>query len=148
MGRFDEASAERTRGHDLDPLAPDAGLPAALRKAGRFDLARAAYRDAIRQHPGYWLSHEGYGMLLEALGELEDAVREFERAVELAGLTSRPKAGLARVLALSGNRAEAQRLIRQLRTDAARTGIYHPLVATALVAAEDSKAAIEWLEMS
>jgi TolB-like protein/Tfp pilus assembly protein PilF/tRNA A-37 threonylcarbamoyl transferase component Bud32 len=148
MGRFDEAIVETTRGRDLDPLAPDVGLAAALRKAGRYDLARAAYGVVIEHHPGYWQAHEGLARLFEATGELKEAVPAFERAMALAGRTSRPKAGLARVLALSGRKADARRLIGELRGETGRTGIYDPVVATALVAAGDTNAAIEWLETS
>ena len=148
VGRFDEAIVERRRAVDLDPLAANAGLASALRRAGRFDLARAAYRDVIDHHPGYWQAHDGFGRLLEATGSLAEAIPEFERASALAGHTSEPTAGLARVLALSGRRSDALRLIEKLRADATRSGIYHPVVATALVAVGDTNAAMQWLMIS
>jgi len=145
MGRFDEAIAAGRRARELDPLGPS-GLAGALRRAGRYDLAKAASRDVIKHHPDYWLPHEGLGDDLVATGELEEAIGAFKTAVALAGRTSRPKAGLARALALSGRKGEARRLIRELRSEAAASGIYHPAVAVALVAVGDTDAAMDWLE--
>jgi serine/threonine-protein kinase len=146
LGRFDEAIVERRRAIDLDPLAPNSGLAAALRKSGRYDLARAAYESVIAHHPGYWQAHEGLAQTLQATGALTDAANEFERAAALAGHTARPNAELARVLALAGRTDEARRLVAELRTDAASTRIYHPAIAMALDALGDRRSAIEWLE--
>ena len=146
LGRFDEAIAERKRAADLDPLAPNMGLATVLAKAGHRDTALAAFHDAIARHPGFWQSHESLGELLEAMGNLPEAMRELERAAQLAGGTSAPRAGLARVLARSGKRAEATRLVAELRAEAAKSGNYHPLVATAMFALGDTTAAIAWLE--
>lgn len=77
---------------------------------------------------------------------MEEAVRAFERAVALAGPTPRARAGLAHVLALSGRETEARRIIQELRTDAAVSGNYYPVVAAGLVAVGDTSAAAEWLE--
>ena len=148
VGRFDEAIVERRRAVELDPLAANAGLASALRRAGRFDEARAAYHDVIDHHPGYWQAHDGFGRLLEDSGSIAEAIPEFERAAALAGRTTEPAAGLARVLALSGRRADARKLVEKLRGDAARTGIFHPVVATALAALGDTDAAMQWLEIS
>ena len=148
LGRFDEAISERERGLELDPLAPEVTLGGALRKAGRYQDARRAFRDVIARYPNNWPAHEGLGLVYELTGELDDAIREFELAVTFAGPTQRPKAGLARVLALSGRTADAQRLIRELYADAARTGIYHPVVAAAVLATGDQNGALEWLERS
>jgi len=148
MRRFDEAIAARERARDLDPLAPSStsGLGYSFRLAGRYDLAKAGYEDALELYPDYWLAYDALGELAEAMGDLEAAVRAYESAAAHAGRTARARAGLARGLALSGKENEARRLIEELRSEAATSGIYHPTVAMALVAVGDRNAAIEWLE--
>ena len=148
LGRFDEAIAERQRARDLDPLAPSAytGLGNALLLRGRVDSAQAVYREGIRIDPEYWQAHEGLGVLLESAGQLEAARESFQRAVNFAGRTQRPKANLARVLALAKRTPEAAQLLKELRAQATQTRIHDPYVATALFASGDREGALAWLE--
>jgi eukaryotic-like serine/threonine-protein kinase len=149
MRHFDEAIAERSRARELDPLSATAagGVGGALAVAHRdYERAKALYRESIELDPGFWQAYDSFGTLLEVTGDLDEARRMFERAVENAGHTQRPKAGLARVLARAHKMTEARKLLDELRADAAATGIRHPSVAAALYAAGDSTGAIEWLD--
>jgi serine/threonine-protein kinase len=148
QGRFNDALVERKRALELDPLAPNTGVASSLRKAGRYEEARAAFQEVIDQHPGYWQAHDGLAQVLEETGNLAEAARFFERAADLAGRTPQATAGLARVLALSGKRAQAKRLVADLRVEAERTRNYPPVVATALAAIGDRSAAMVWLDSS
>lgn len=82
----------------------------------------------------------------ETKGDLEQAIAAFQRAVQHSGGFSRPKAGLARVLALAGQEAEARGILEELRAETGRNDIYTPRVASVLYPLGDADAAFEWLE--
>jgi len=147
-GRFDETIAQQRLAVALDPLAPvhTSSLAFALLTVGQPDSAVARYREVLELDPGFWLAHEGLGLFHEALGNPEGAVRAFENAVAHAGSTRRPRAGLARVLALVGRTREARRLVDTLVVEGTRDSIYTPEVASALYALGDTTAAFAWLE--
>ena len=149
MRRFPEAIAERSKARELDPLSATAagGVGGAIVVArGDYQRAKSLYRESIELDPNFWQVYDSFGTLLEVTGDLNEARRMFELAVERAGHTQRPKAGLARVLARAKKMSEARKLLAELRADGAVTGIRHPSVAAALYVAGDSAAAFEWLE--
>lgn len=148
MGRFDEALAERQKSQQAEPLARTIGPANALRLAGRFDLAEAQYRDVIAYSPENWQYHDGLGKLYEVTGRVDQAIPEYEIAVKYANATPRAKASLAHALGRAGRTAEGRRLLDSLRADGARTNIYDPIVAAAILGLGDTAGAIQWLEAS
>jgi TolB-like protein/Tfp pilus assembly protein PilF/tRNA A-37 threonylcarbamoyl transferase component Bud32 len=147
--RFPEAIAERSRARELDPLSAVAagGVGGAIVAAhGDYERAKSLYRESIELDPNFWQAYDSFGTLLEVTGDLSEARRMFEVAVQNAGHTQKPKAGLARVLARAHKMTEARKLLAELRADGAATGIRHPVVASALYSAGDSAGAFEWLE--
>lgn len=150
LGRFDEAAGQLEIALTLDPLSPlmHSSLASAFRLAGRYDRASAHYRDALELNPDFWMMHEGLGLIHEARGGLELAAEAFEQAAAHAGPTPRPRANLARVFALSGQTAEARRILEQLRRQASDSGNYYPTVATIFEALDEPDGAFDWLEKS
>jgi hypothetical protein len=77
----------------------------------------------------------------------DDAMQECERANRLAGPSAhRTTSDLARVLAISGHRDEARRLLGVLEAKALESGVYDPSVATTLHALGRDVAAYAWLD--
>lgn len=151
LGRFEEANAQRAQAVALEPLTPvmTSGLGDTYRHLGRLDLAMQYSTAALELAPGFWLAHESIGKIHEMRGELEEAALAFERASSYAGPTPRPRANLARVLALGGRAEEARRILDELRAEAAaEADIYYPEVATVFEALGDAAGAFEWLERS
>jgi TolB-like protein/Tfp pilus assembly protein PilF len=149
MRRFPEAIAERNKARELDPLSATAasGVGGAIVAAhGDYERAKSLYRESIELDPDFWQAYDSFGTLLEVTGDLSEARRMFELAVQHAGHTQKPKAGLARVLARAHRMTEVRKLLAELRADGAATGIRHPAVASALYVAGDSAGAFEWLE--
>ena len=147
--RFDEAIAQLTTAIELDPLVPafNETLAFTLLAAGRTDEALLRVRIALELDSTYWRAHAVLGTYFEGTHRYEDAMREYERANQLAGPTAhRTTADLARVLAQTGKKAEAARLLAMLQSRAARTAIYEPAVATAYHALGDDASAYDWLE--
>ncbi len=113
---------------------------------GGADSAKVLNREAIELDPQRWQAYEGLALVLERDGQLDDARDLLTQAVPLAGRTARAKAGLARVLARSKRMVDAASLLKELRAQATATGVYDPIVASALFAAGDTAAAFDWLE--
>jgi predicted Zn-dependent protease len=145
---LDEARAEQRRARATDPLAPIASIPDAAIEAGRYDLAEAALRELLETHPDFVMAHKNLGEIYIVTEQWDKAIAEFQRAVEMAGASPVPRAQLARALALAGRKPEARRILDELRAETDTTGIYHPAVATALIALGEMDEAINWLESS
>ena len=103
---------------ELDPLSPiinvGAGIP--LHVAGRYDEAVSCYRAVLETDPALAPGHYYLGMTLEMRGDCDDAVREIERAIEIAGPAPLFLGALAHAFASAGRRADAERVLDQLRT--------------------------------
>ena len=135
----------------LDPLDPALSETLAFTylRARRPLDALAHVRNALELDSTYWRAHAVLGNVYEALNQPELALRSFERANDLAGAaTHRTREDIARVLARTGHREEALRLVEASRAEADRTGQYVPAVATALLALGDEAGALDWLEQS
>lgn len=150
LGRLEEAIELGETALERDPLAPvmSNGLAGSHRLAGDFGPALDHYEHALELDPGFWLVHENVGKLHEQRGDPEAAEGALRRAVEHAGPTPRPRAGLARVLAVSGDTAEAREIVEEIREQASEEDNHFPEVATALEALGDTDAAFAWLGRS
>jgi tetratricopeptide (TPR) repeat protein len=150
IGRLEEAVAQKTKAAELDPLAPQPtnSLGSMLLVAGRAEEAHEAFRSVLELDSTYWQAHAGLGAFYETTGQLEEAIHAHQRAVELASTNANARALLARVLARAGRKDEAGVILGQLQEEAARTGIYRPVVGAVFVALGDVDGALEWLERS
>jgi tetratricopeptide (TPR) repeat protein len=150
IGRLEEAVAQKTKAAELDPLAPQPtnSLGSMLLVAGRAEEAHEAFRSVVELDSTYWQAHAGLGAFYETTGQLEEAIHAHRRAVELASTNANARALLARVLARAGRKDEAGVILGQLQEEAARTGIYRPVVGAVFVALGDVDGALEWLERS
>jgi Tfp pilus assembly protein PilF len=149
MGRIDEAVEQKRRAVELDPLVPALSetLAFTLVRAGQLDEAERHVDNAVELDSTYWRAHAVAGLIHELRGEADNAIRAYERANALArASTHRTRADIARVLARSGARVEARRLLAELRSEADATGLHEPSVATVLLALGETDAAFDWLE--
>ncbi|HVG23547.1 MAG TPA: protein kinase [Thermoanaerobaculia bacterium] len=135
---------------ELDPLSPilnvGAGIP--LHIAGRYDDAVNCYRAVLETDPALAPGHYYLGMSLEMRGDYEDATREMERAIEIAGPAPIFLGALAHVLARSGRRDDALRLIDQLRAMARQRYVSPYSFAVAHTGLDDVDAALDALRES
>jgi serine/threonine-protein kinase len=132
-GRTDEGVAESERAVDVDPLSPDpiSHLGLVLYLAHRYGQAIEQLRKATELDPNYWLAHEALGIAYEQEREFPETIAALQKAIELAGVIPEPTAFLARAYALSGKRAEAQKLLDGLIERSKET--YVPAYAIALI---------------
>ena len=145
-GRFDEAEREMRRAQQLDPLSliASAALGWVRYFAGRHDEALAQFRLTLALDEDFELAYLWSGWSLEELGRYDEAIAMLEEAVARSEGSGISIASLARVHALSGNRAEAERLLEALLGSGEYVPSYE--IAKAYLALEQTERAAEWLQ--
>ena len=114
LGRRDEALAELAK---IDQL--DAGVGSADTEAGVFYALRDypnlinASKRALLLAPDEWSLHYNLAVGYEGMGKLQEAISEYQKAIEISG---NPAAvtGLAHAYSAVGERAEAEKILRDL----------------------------------
>jgi eukaryotic-like serine/threonine-protein kinase len=116
MGRFDESIAQDKRALELDPLSPavNADLGWDLYLARRYDEAIEQLRKAVDLEPNYWVSHVLLGRCYEQQRKLPEAVAEFEKARQIENSIPEVVAALGHGYAMSGRKADALKIVREL----------------------------------
>jgi tetratricopeptide (TPR) repeat protein len=111
-----------------------------------FGDLRARLRDGQIQHSELIAEYEEMARMYLGRGKPAEAVAALRRAVELTGSQPMSEAHLARGYALTGNRAEARRILDRLEA-LHRRGAFPAVVVAGLHAdLGDRDAAFEWLE--
>jgi eukaryotic-like serine/threonine-protein kinase len=148
LGKQDQASAEIRKGLKIDPLSPELlfmlEFPPCL--AHDFEGALAADRAAIKAHPDFWPPHMAAGYAYLAERRFPEAVVEFEKSRALAPDATLTLSGLAATQARSGNRAEAIKLLAQLKKMKAERYVAPFDIAVVYTALGERGQALDWLE--
>ena len=145
--RYREAEQEIRRALELEPLSPIvAHMAAAL------SILARKYGDAIdlcsrglEIDPHYPLVRLWLGVAYEQESRYEDAIRELETALQILGVSPLAMGARGHVHAMTGNQAEAKRLLHELVQSIER-GLGDPY-AVALIHAGlgERDQAFEWL---
>jgi len=115
-GRVAEAKAEIKRAHELDPLSLIIGttLTYAYLAEGDANFAAAQSKKVVDLDPSFPRGHEYLGLALLKDRRYPEAIAELEKAVELSGRERWPLRDLGYGYAISGKRAEADAVIKEL----------------------------------
>ncbi|MFP5265212.1 MAG: winged helix-turn-helix domain-containing protein [Blastocatellia bacterium] len=115
MERFDEAITEARRAQELDPLSFISNLHLGwiLYLAGRNDEAIEHCKKLLDVDPNFFPAYRYLGLAYEQKGMYPEAISEFEKGVKLSG-SSLMIALLGHAYAVSGNKAEAKRILTEL----------------------------------
>lgn len=147
LGRFDEAIAEGKRAVALDPLSSviNSDLGVDYLWARRYDEAVAQFRKLLEMDPGYYFGHYALGQALEAKGSRDEAIAEYEKA---RALNDDPSVlgVLAHAYALSGNRAEAIKIVEQMKALTKERYVSAYSLGLAHVGLGDKEEALRWLQ--
>jgi pentatricopeptide repeat protein len=147
QGRTEEALEWSQRARKLDPLGVT-GLSNGwiLFHARRYDESIRELRSVLAVHPDYALAHWFLGFALIANGQADEAIPALEKALALSNRSPAVFGVLIRAYAHAGRRAEALRLLDELK-HRQRDG-YVPAAAfvNAYLGLGDNEEAFVWLE--
>jgi serine/threonine-protein kinase len=146
QGRFDEAIAQLELARAIDPLAPFVGavLGRVYVNARRPDEAIRHLRETLELAPELDVLHQQLGHAYLQKGMADEAIAAMRRAAELSG--PRDAAQLAYVLAVTGRREEALRMVAEVLDTAKHPNSQAFHIAMAWAGLGDTDAAFRWLE--
>jgi len=146
MGRFDEALAEIKRAQELDPLSliVNSLVGYVLYHSRRYDQAIEQQRQTLAMDPSFGHAHFVLGQTYVAKRMYPEAIAEF-RAVPKSAQAFAPIAGLGHAYAVSGSRAEAQKILDGFLTRSKRGYFPAWAIATVYIGLGDKDQAFDWL---
>jgi len=148
LGRGEEALAEIRRAQQLDPLSNLTQITAGwtFYYARQYDRAVEQCRRVLGSDPNSDGGYDCLGSAYLAKGLYEEAIAASERTVSLSGSDPARVVGLARAYALAGRKAEAHKVLQELRQ--LSKGAYLPpcYFAAVHVALGENEQAFTWLE--
>ena len=116
LNRFEEAIASIRRARELDPrsLVINSDLGIVFSSARKYDQAIEHFKKALEMDPDFPDAHSMLGWTYVRKGMYPEAIAEFERARALFGSPTSLLDGLIYAHGMSGNRAEARKLMDEL----------------------------------
>jgi tetratricopeptide (TPR) repeat protein len=147
-GRFDEATAQIRRAHELDPLSLSISesLGAQLYYQRRFDEAIDGLRKALVLDPSFILAHWDLGRAYEQKALYREAVGEFQKAVTISQGNPQCLEGLGHAYAVSGDRTKALAVLSELNRLSKRRYVSAYWRAIIYVGLGEKEQAFAWLE--
>ncbi len=148
VGRTDQALAEAKRGQQLDPVSSEANLfvGSILVFTRQPDKAIEQLRNGIELDPTYWYAHDFLGRAYEQKERFPEAIAEFQRAVELEKDNAENWSNLGHAYAVSGRRAEAKKIVDQLKETSAHSYVAPYNLAAIYAGLGDKDQAFAWLD--
>lgn len=117
LGRADEAIAEAKRAQEIEPLSLIANTSAGHTYyfARQYERSLEQVRKALALDPNFPIAHAKLGRILVQQGKYDEAIAEYKLSFSLMGRTSQYLGELGHAYALSGNRAEALKVLQELK---------------------------------
>jgi tetratricopeptide (TPR) repeat protein len=103
-------------------------------------------RNGIASDPNEWLEYYSLGTGYEGLGKRAEAISEYQKAIEMSDGDQDPTAALAHVYAVTGRRAEAEKILRGLERKSKDAYVSPYTIATIYAGLGDKDKAFEFLE--
>jgi tetratricopeptide (TPR) repeat protein len=148
MGRADEGFSEVKRAEELEPLSVSVQAHVAyiLYLNRSYDDAMAAGKKAVELDGAAPIAHQRLGSVYEQKGMFPEAIAEFQKAVTGSNRVQLAVGSLAHAYALAGNRAEAEKLLAELKERSGSTYVSWYLIAEIYVALGEKEEAFKSLE--
>lgn len=146
LGRRAEALAELTRINQID-----FGPSAAMTEAGVYYQLRdyqnllEASRRGVASNPNDWVEHYYLGIAYEGTGKLPEAIAAYQKAVELSNGDQGARASLAHAYAAMGNRADAEKILRDLELRSKDSYVSPYILATIYASLGEKDKAFQYL---
>jgi len=148
-GRFDEAQTEIKRAQELDPVSVIIAQNVATNYLNRGDVASALEQSKriLDLDPKFPRGHETLGMVFLQQGRYGEAIAEIQQAIDLSlRRDRRPIRTLGYAYAISGRRAEALGILKELQERYERHEASSIDVAAIYAGLGDRDQAFAWLE--
>jgi serine/threonine protein kinase/Tfp pilus assembly protein PilF len=147
-GRRAEAQAEIDKVLELDPtlsIAPAMELLIYYHQRDYRTMVETGQK-FVASNPAKWDIHYFLGVGYEGLGRPLEAIPEYQKAVDLSEGDTDPTAGLAHAYATAGQRANAEKILRELLRKAKTSYISPYMIATIYAGLGDKDNAFDVLE--
>jgi serine/threonine protein kinase/cytochrome c-type biogenesis protein CcmH/NrfG len=145
LGRHSEAIAEAERARELDPMSTLASflLGMAYSYARQYDRAARELTQCLEMNPKFWPAHFFLGQVYEQQGRYADALAELSKA---EGPTLEATSQIGHVYGISGNRAKAEQVLKDLTTRSKEKYVSPVYFARVYLGLGQKDQALEWLE--
>jgi serine/threonine-protein kinase len=146
--QFDDALREIKRAQELDPLSAtiNADLATAYLHINDLNSAIEQGKKNVELNPSNAVSHRALGLAYLKQQRYKEATAELQNAVELSGRASRFLGDLGYCYAVTGNRAEALRILKELEEKYARREAAGQYLAGVHAGLGNKDQAFAWLE--
>jgi serine/threonine-protein kinase len=147
MGRLDGSRAEFTKATQLDPLWLMHGvyLGNVYYYQGRYDVAISQYNKVLEMNSDFWPARGYRAFTYEKQSKFREADADLQKVLAVFPHTN-ARAALGELYALSGKKAEARKIIRELQEDSKKEYVSDYWLATVYVALGDKDTAFRRLE--
>jgi eukaryotic-like serine/threonine-protein kinase len=149
-GRFDQAIEEGKRAVELDPLSLPSNtiLGITFHMARQYDQAIEQLRKTSELDPNYIPTHCTLGAAYVQASMYKEGIAEFEKALVISPGNTLLISGLGYAYAVTGRKAEAQRVLDQLNEISKQKYVPALYSAGIHVGLGEKDKAFEWLEKS
>jgi TolB-like protein/Flp pilus assembly protein TadD len=149
LGRFDVAIAEVKRALELDPLSLiiNADLGRTYYFARRYDEAIEQLHKTLEMDPNFYFAHRHLGSALIIKGDFAAAIGEYEKA-RAVNDDPRVLGMLAYASARSGNKAEALKILEQMKEISRQRYVSAESFALVYLGLGNKEETLRWLEQS
>ncbi len=148
LGRFDEARPMLETAIKLDPLTPNVvesrGLLHLLLR--EYDQALAAYTEILAADPSFYKAYTTMGRIYLHKGMPHRAIELLEKGLALAGEVPTIFGALGQAYGVSGDRANARRMLERLTHIASRRPVPSTSFALIHLGLGEVDTALTWLE--
>ncbi len=149
VGRYGEGLTQARRARDLDPLSlpVNTALAGRLLVVGQLDEALDQVRRTLEMNPRFAPAHQTLGWVYLKKGKHAESIAEFQQALQLSGSDNTDvMIDLGFAYATVGQRKEAEKILRQLKTLHDQGLAHSSALAILYGALGDLNRAFGWLE--
>ena len=148
MGRTSDSLTQMNHARDLDPLSISMNFSLGWRQymARRYDQAIEQLHNTLDLDPNFALPHLVLGQAYEQKGAYPQAIAEMKKAATTSNTSPMVSGSLGHVYGISGDRAEAERILQQLLQQAKTQYVSPFYIALVYVGLRENDKAIDWLE--
>jgi len=147
LGRNAEGMFEMRKAESLDPLSPiiRSDVADALAVSHLYEESVQQSRKVLALDPNFAIGHFQLAEALAQEHQYEAAIAEFQQAIELSGHLASFDANLAHAYALSGRRADALKIAKEMETRPDLNPSANASIALIYVGLGDLDEAMRWL---